>query len=350
MLIDKRYQIFLSSTYEDLREARQAATQSILAMGHLAAGMELFPASDLSQIDLIKRVIDESDYYIVIVSGKYGSVHPETGISFTEIEYDYAVSKGIPVLGFVIKAPELLLEKYCEIDSQKRDRLAAFREKVLSRTCKLFEDPSDLGLKVMHSLMTETRINPQLGWVRADQARNAEDADRERELLAEISKQKDEIGRLQRGLRDSVAEIPDITGRLASGLDEVELTVRFQSQNKTVVLKKCIMTWDEIFSAIGSSMFGYIVRRYSSANGFTMDEYPFEGNLRELIRTKIFDEVGQRNLYLFPNEIDAIMIQFKQLGYIMMSENRDEKENFRGFELTELGEQKLARLAVSVST
>jgi predicted transport protein len=57
VLQERRYQIFLSSTYDDLREERQAVTQSILALGHLAAGMELFPASDLAQLDLIKRVI-----------------------------------------------------------------------------------------------------------------------------------------------------------------------------------------------------------------------------------------------------------------------------------------------------
>jgi hypothetical protein len=62
--------------------------------------MELFPASDDAQWELIKRVIEESDYYVVIVSGRYGSLGPE-GISYTEMEYDYAVAKGIPVLGFV---------------------------------------------------------------------------------------------------------------------------------------------------------------------------------------------------------------------------------------------------------
>lgn len=62
--------------------------------------MELFPASDDAQWELIKRVIEESDYYIVIVAGRYGSLSPE-GISYTEMEYDYAVAKGIPVLGFI---------------------------------------------------------------------------------------------------------------------------------------------------------------------------------------------------------------------------------------------------------
>src|ERR1700680_2418634 len=100
MIPQVRYQIFVSSTYEDLREERQQATQAILEAGCFPSGMELFPASDDTQWELIKRVIEESDYYIVIVSARYGSLGPE-GLSYTEMEYDYAVMKGIPVLGFI---------------------------------------------------------------------------------------------------------------------------------------------------------------------------------------------------------------------------------------------------------
>src|SRR5437763_2890043 len=98
MIHQIRYQIFVSSTYEDLREERQQATQAILEAGCFPSGMELFPASDDTQWELIKRVIEESDYYVVIVAGRYGSLGPE-GRSYTEMEYDYAVEKGIPVLG-----------------------------------------------------------------------------------------------------------------------------------------------------------------------------------------------------------------------------------------------------------
>ena len=97
MISQVRYQIFVSSTYEDLREERQQATQAILEAGCFPAGMELFPASDDTQWELIKRVIEESDYYVVIVGGRYGNIGPN-GLSYTEMEYDYAIDKGIPVL------------------------------------------------------------------------------------------------------------------------------------------------------------------------------------------------------------------------------------------------------------
>src|SRR5690242_6691397 len=86
---ERRHQVFISSTYDDLKLERTQVTQSILEMNHIPAGMELFPASDETQWEVIKKVIDQSDYYIVLIAGRYGSTD-QNGISFTEKEYDYA--------------------------------------------------------------------------------------------------------------------------------------------------------------------------------------------------------------------------------------------------------------------
>lgn len=99
--MDKKYQVFVSSTYTDLQEERQCAISCLLDVNCIPVGMEQFPASSLSQWDYIKKMIDMSDYYILIVAGKYGSIDPEEKISYTEKEYNYALSKGIPILTFM---------------------------------------------------------------------------------------------------------------------------------------------------------------------------------------------------------------------------------------------------------
>src|SRR5690606_4183921 len=96
---------------------------SVLALGHLPTGMELFPASDLSQWELIKKVILDSDYYIIIIAGRYGSTHPDSGISFTEMEYDFALENGIPVLGFVRNDISNLAVKFSEQGEESRNKL-----------------------------------------------------------------------------------------------------------------------------------------------------------------------------------------------------------------------------------
>lgn len=351
MLADVRYQIFISSTYEDLRVERQQATQAILEMNHMPAGMELFPASDLSQWELIKAVIKESDYYIVIVGGRYGSVSAETGLSFTEMEYDYAVSENIPVLGFVRKDVNLIPVKNFENDVAKRQKLEEFRKKVLSRICRQYEEPADLGMLVMKSLMNETRTNPKIGWVRADQAKDQDDVEREQSLLKEIKQRDRQIKRLEREIRDRALKVDGIRPeQLAQGTDTYAISATFQDISKKMVSVDIPVTWDEILSVIGPTMYGYIVRRGPAAYNKLVGQYSFEGSLVEYLRTKIVDQCGGRQITIPPHQIDTILIQLKQLGLISMVEKtrKSDGEDFRGYSLTEAGEARLTRTKVQL--
>src|SRR6266404_1558090 len=126
---ERRYQVFVSSTFMDLQEERQRVLQAVLEMKAFPTGMELFPSADDEQWEFIKREIDSSDYYVVIVAGKYGSLAPD-GQSFTEKEYDYAVSLGKPVMGFLVKDLSELKGVKLEEDAGKKLQLRSFREKV----------------------------------------------------------------------------------------------------------------------------------------------------------------------------------------------------------------------------
>lgn len=100
--MEKRYQVFVSSTYEDLQEERREVMQALLELDCIPAGMELFPASSEDQWSLIKRVIDDCDYYLLIIAGRYGSTN-DKGISYTQMEFEYALSTGKPIIAFCIK-------------------------------------------------------------------------------------------------------------------------------------------------------------------------------------------------------------------------------------------------------
>lgn len=108
--IRKKLQVFVSSTFSDLIKERQAAVEAILTAGHIPAGMELFTAGDESQMEVIKQWIDESDIYLLILGGRYGSIEPITGKSYTQLEYEYALSKGKPFFACVIRMRPLRRE------------------------------------------------------------------------------------------------------------------------------------------------------------------------------------------------------------------------------------------------
>ena len=82
--MDKRFQVFISSTYADLKEERQKVIQTVMETDCIPAGMELFPAADEEQWKFIQRVIDDCDYYILIIGGRYGSLTDE-GVSYTRL-------------------------------------------------------------------------------------------------------------------------------------------------------------------------------------------------------------------------------------------------------------------------
>ena len=83
--MNSKLQVFISSTYQDLVSERQAAVEAILKSGNIPAGMELFTAGDKSQWEVIQRWISDSDIYMIILGGRYGSIEPSSGLSYTEL-------------------------------------------------------------------------------------------------------------------------------------------------------------------------------------------------------------------------------------------------------------------------
>src|ERR1022692_1573199 len=71
--------------------------------------------------ETIKSVIDRSDYYVLILAGRYGSVY-RRGKSWTEKEYEYAVLRNIPVLAF-IRAKRSIRADAMDEDSALRAKL-----------------------------------------------------------------------------------------------------------------------------------------------------------------------------------------------------------------------------------
>ena len=172
--IKKKYQVFISSTFNDLIEERMAVTQCLLDNDCIPIGMEQFSASDMDKMEYIERVLEDCDYYILILAGRYGSLDKD-GVGDTEKEYLYAESHRIPIMSFVIKDPNnLTVDKSAKNDDEKR-KLSAFRDIVCnSRTVKFYENKDDLKAAVATSINRCIKDFPAVGWVRGYQTHNTE--------------------------------------------------------------------------------------------------------------------------------------------------------------------------------
>jgi hypothetical protein len=221
-MTDVKYQVFVSSTYVDLQDERREVMQALLELDCIPAAMELFPASDDESWTLIQRVIDLCDYYVVILGNRYGSVTPD-GLSFTEKEYDYARSIGVPVLGFVPKAPETIAVGKSEKDAGKREQLDRFREKVQSKNCKFYDGAEDLGSKVSRSLIQAIKTHRRPGWVRAGQSGDPSLAERLRREIEDLREQ-----------LDAVRERPPVgTETLSQGAQMFQVSCKFVDEGGT---------------------------------------------------------------------------------------------------------------------
>ena len=83
----KKYQVFVSSTRDDLVDERKSVSQALLESNCIPAGMELFPASNRTSWEIIKNAIDDSDYYLLIIAGRYGTLFKDENGDYSKCSY-----------------------------------------------------------------------------------------------------------------------------------------------------------------------------------------------------------------------------------------------------------------------
>ena len=172
----KRLQVFVSSTFSDLIYERQAAVEAILTAGHIPAGMELFTSGDESQMDVIKQWIDESDIFLLILGGRYGSVEKKTRKSYIQLEYEYAVSKNKPLFACVVTDTAIenrvKMHGTANLETDNPQKLKQFRANVLSRMVRFWEDAKDIKISIGETLSNFARRDDLTGWVRTTEEIN----------------------------------------------------------------------------------------------------------------------------------------------------------------------------------
>lgn len=222
----KRYQIFISSTFKDLKDARNKAQEVILRLSHIPIGMELFNASDKEQWEIIQNAIDESDYYLLIIGNRYGSIDEESQLSFTEKEYYYAKSIGIPIYVFILEEGVNVDIKY--VDFENKDRLKKFKEEVQNkRLCEYWSNIDDLGVKISTSLQSAFEIS-RPGWIRGNQ----QTVIKQISLFDLLESTKQEIFIIGNTLNSLYSDYNKIYDMLSSGIKINLMCMSSENQNR----------------------------------------------------------------------------------------------------------------------
>lgn len=206
---EKRYSVFISSTYEDLKEERRAVQDTVISAGDFPVQMESFPASDDDAFALIQSLLDNCDYYILIIGGRYGSVPSEEGLSYTHKEFRYAIERKIPVLVMLHGMRGKISAERSEASDEGRRRLEAFIEEVSTgRTRKEWTTAGDLKAAVLAALTNAKQTKPRVGWVRGDAVASVDALEQLNEVRRENAKFRDALGNLE--VEVPMIQLPEI--------------------------------------------------------------------------------------------------------------------------------------------
>lgn len=271
----KKYQIFISSTFTDLKEERQGVQDVVLKMNHFPVGMELFSAANEDQWSMIEKIICNTDYYVLIIGYRYGS-ETEEGISYTQKEYTYAKEHSIPILAFIKKEGIPSTPDEREDSRAKQKKLRSFTEEVKNgRTVEWWSSKDELEKQVMNALYKEFDMHPRPGWIRADHG-NTE------EVQSELIEQNKRIRALEEENRRLRAQISE-------RLPDFELFI-----NDDSILSLKIPDWNE-YSAIQAEYYpidiegrkargasAELIKKYEKYN----DSLPSEEILNQYISAK----------------------------------------------------------------
>jgi hypothetical protein len=262
------YRVFVSSTFEDLKAERAEVQKSLLRMKCLPIAMEQFPAANAGAWEFIKQQVEEADFYLIVVAGKYGSV-ADDGVSFTEKEYDYATTLNKPILTFMHCDPRQITAEYSEMDPNKIKKLDEFKEKCKSRTLVAFyKDPHSLGGEVLSSvieLKNKLEKSHDLGYVRI---KDVLDYKRYSDVLEENKKLRDEVEKFH---RDSLKLFDDSGDMIDIGIKLCQYTNTGQNIERET--RRAKISWVNIFQFIANAIlddknFEQVILEYVSRHIF----------------------------------------------------------------------------------
>lgn len=309
--------------------------QALLELDCIPVGMEYFPAADDTQWEFIKKLIDESDYYVVIIAGKYGS-EDENGISYTQKEYEYALSKGIPIISFLHSDVDTLASLKTEKDKKKIAKLEAFKDMVKKKLCKFWTTPQELGAVVSRSISQAKKNYPRVGWIRADTASETTERD-----IVQLYKR---IEFLEKQLNETSAFNQTKIENLADNNEPFEVYIDVNSgawNNPQIERKKIVITWNKAAYHLFPKLIDPIpVTSFKS--GITTF-------LKEVYLSENYGKKLKGNIRISPsNDLnETLKIQFQLLGLVKLFDGETKEDANKVVKmicLTEKGKQKLVQL------
>ena len=153
--------IYISSTFEDLKEEREAVRRALLRLNHEVIGVE----SEQRSLDKVRHDIAAADIFVLIVALRYGYV-PEgpdnpDGLSISHLEYREATARNLNRLVFLLSEDAPWPPRFVD----REDRIKRFRDELRQNTLvAYFSNADDLAVQVVTAVARDAQrpaVRPQ---------------------------------------------------------------------------------------------------------------------------------------------------------------------------------------------
>ena len=190
-MLDKRYQVFISTSGQEMQPERIILAQTLVGMGFFSWGLE--QRTPLSTA-LARRQIDDCDYVILLLGSQYGE-QSVSGVGYMHLEYIYAVTKQKPIIVFMHEEPAARDPSLHDQKPELREKFSEFRKLLQQDVDQVFTYRSlrDLEMAVRLNMPHMLERYPVSGWVRPQNSQLLHDEIEQ--LKAKIEQLETEVGK-----------------------------------------------------------------------------------------------------------------------------------------------------------
>lgn len=311
-MLDKRYQVFISTSGAEMQPERMVLAQTLVGMGFFSWGLE--QRTPLSTA-FARRQIDDCDYVAVLLGSAYGE-QSVSGVGYMHLEYIYAVTKQKPIIVFMHDEPAAREAALHDDKPELRDKFQEFRKLLQNEVDQVFTYRSlrDLEMAVRFNLPQMLERYPVLGWVRPQNTQVLQD---------EIDKLKNKLEQLETesGKRevDPFLSLPKVSMHEFFSFEYRMHAYQDGNFKELKIQKK--MTWAQLLSVLGSTFVHPTPEEFFSKR---MNEYLNETGLQDA-RMEMPRAHAVARAQVNIRALHSIKMQMRQNEWIIQS-GRDDRQ------------------------
>lgn len=311
-MLDKRYQVFISTSGAEMQPERIILSQTLVGMGFFSWGLEQRTPLNTA---FARRQIDDCDYVVILLGSQYGE-QSVSGVGYMHLEYIYAVTKQKPIIVFMHEDPASRDPSLHDTKPELQEKFKEFRQLLQQEADQVFcyRTLRDLEMAVRLNMPQMLERYPVSGWVRPQNTQALHD---------EIDQLKAKVAQLERdgGTRevDPFLSLPKVSMHEVFSF-EYRMHAYQDGNFKELKVEKRL-TWAQLLAILGSTFINPTPEEFFSKR---MNEYLNETGLEDA-RAEMPRAHAVARAQINIRALHSLKLQMRQNDWIVPS-GRDDRQ------------------------